>query len=249
MRRRRLSFEKWPAALYAIGDVHGCLLELLDIESQIVADSARYEGEKWIVMLGDYVDRGPQSAQVIDHLLQPSPAGFRRFCLVGNHETMMLEFLDGLLDLAWLDQGGLETLQSYGARFTDPAELAEAGPEATWPRIPVAHIRFLRELPICLTLPGWVFVHAGIRPGVTLEEQTDEDLVWIREPFLSAPLPGGLRVVHGHTPAREPIITPHRVCLDTQCFLTGRLTAARIAPEGEMVFLATNPRTINRGNR
>lgn len=240
MPRHRLQFEDWPPALYAVGDVHGCLAELLEIERGIVADAAGIAGKKWIVMLGDYVDRGPQSAQVIDHLLQPPPAGFERFCLVGNHEVMMLDFLDDPAEHAyWLDQGGLETLQSYGAR---PGGRDPTGPGASPHGIPAAHEQFLRELPVSLRLPGWLFVHAGVRPGIAIESQSEEDLVWIREPFLSLPPPGGIRVVHGHTPGPEPVVTPYRICLDTHCFLTGRLTALRLTRKGQPAFITTAPR-------
>ena len=231
---RRLYFDRWPEALYAIGDVHGCLPQLLDMERQIAADAAGVAGDKWIVMLGDYVDRGPQSAGVVAHLLRPPPAGFRRFCLRGNHEQMMLDFLDDPDEHAyWLLEGGLDTLQSY-AIGAGPALLADV--HQIGRHIPLDHLQFLRDLPLFLSLPGTAFVHAGIRPGRSLAEQTDEDLIWIREPFLSSELPGAPRVVHGHTPGPEPVVTPYRVCLDTRCYLTGRLTAARIAEAGEISF-------------
>lgn len=237
MARPRLTFERWPAAVYAVGDVHGCLSQLRAMERQIAADSATLPGDKWIVMLGDYVDRGPHSAQVVDHLLQAAPEGFERFCLAGNHEVMMLEFLDGLADPAyWLNQGGLETLRSYRAR----SAAGEAGPEPPRPDIPEAHTLFLRGLPISLSLPGWAFVHAGIRPGVALADQSEEDMAWIREPFLSSALPGAPRIVHGHTPHVDPVVTPYRICLDTGCFQSGRLTAARITQDGALTFLTAN---------
>lgn len=232
MPRTRLSFQTWPAAVYAIGDVHGCLPELIELERRIEADATGPDGEKWIVMLGDYVDRGPYSAQVIEHLLRPPSAGLRRFCLIGNHEQMMLDFLqDPLTHAYWLDEGGVETLRSYRL----PPFAAPQG------SIPGAHLQFLRELPISLSLPGWYFVHAGIRPGLSLAAQTDEDLIWIREPFLSARLPRGLRVVHGHTPGPVPVVTAYRICIDTQCFLSGRLTAARVTRNGAISFLAVSP--------
>jgi len=237
MPRRRLTFDRWPAAVYAVGDVHGCLPQLVDLERQIRADAGGFEGEKWIVTLGDHVDRGPYSAQVIEYLLHPPPASFRRFSLIGNHEQMMLDFLDDPATHAyWLDEGGIETLQSYGV---DPFSEARV----LWhlaEHIPEKHLQFLRDLPISLSLPNWYFVHAGIRPGLSLTAQIDEDLIWIREPFLSSPLRAGLRVIHGHTPGPQPVVTPHRICIDTQCFVTGRLSAARITPDGEVSFLSTS---------
>lgn len=233
MPRRRLSFASWPAVVYAIGDVHGCLSQLVELEAAIAADAARIEGKKWIVTLGDYVDRGPQSAQVIEHLLEPPLPGFTRFSLAGNHEQMMLDFLDDPVTHSyWLDEGGMETLQSY--RLPPFAEPLAPDDDL----IPAAHLEFLRGLPIILLLPGWLFVHAGIRPGLALAEQSDEDLLWIREPFLSLPVSEGLRVVHGHTPGGVPVETRHRICIDTQCFAGGRLTAVRITPDGATSFLS-----------
>jgi serine/threonine protein phosphatase 1 len=242
MFRRPLTFDGWPAVVYAIGDVHGCLPQLLELEQRIAADAASIEGEKWLVMLGDYIDRGPYSAQVIEHLLQPPPPGFMRWNLAGNHEQMMLDFLaDPAANAFWLDQGGAETLSSYGVagayRYLD-APLGNGFMALVAEQVPAAHIRFMRELVTGISLPGWFFVHAGIRPGAPLAAQTEEDLIWIREPFLHARLLKGLRVVHGHTPEREPVVTAHRIGIDTQCFATGRLTAVRVTEDGEVGFLS-----------
>src|SRR5215213_4442078 len=166
MGRTRLTFTDWPAAVYAIGDIHGCADELLALEDKIVEDSRSIDGEKWLVTIGDYIDRGPKSAAVIEHLMAPAPAGFRRFCLLGNHEQMMLEFRDDpLTNVHWLDEGGTATLASYGAVISDPQLVAGAlVRRQIEERIPVAHFEFLAGLPISLSLPGWLFVHAGGRP-------------------------------------------------------------------------------------
>lgn len=233
MARARLAFDAWPAAVYAVGDVHGCLAQLLALERQIFVDGGRIAGEKWIVMLGDYIDRGPNAAGVVSHLLTPVPEGWRRFCLLGNHEQMMLDFLgDADAFSFWLEEGGLSTLRSYTADPDDPE-----GGEVS---VPGAHLRFLVELPISLSLPGWLFVHAGIRPGVPLAAQTDEDMILIRRPFLDAMDLDGLRVVHGHTPGRAPVVTPARIGVDTHCFASGRLTAVRVLPDGATRFLAAS---------
>src|SRR6266566_5297782 len=92
--RTRLKFDEWPAAIYAIGDVHGCIDQLLALEQRIIDDGAGFAGEKWIVTLGDYIDRGPSSGAVLDHIASPPPAGFKRFALIGNHEQLLLDFLD-----------------------------------------------------------------------------------------------------------------------------------------------------------
>jgi serine/threonine protein phosphatase 1 len=238
----RLILEEWPAAVYAIGDVHGCLAELLMLEHAIVADGADLPGEKWIVTLGDHIDRGSDSAAVIEHLLGPPPPAFKRFALMGNHERMMLDFLEDPVESAsWLDQGGLETLQSYGIDVFDFDEdtVVDELTERLRAGVPAEHLHFMTTLPRLLSLPGWVFVHAGLRPGVPLDWQDDKDLIWIREPFLSAEPFEGFRVVHGHTPTDEPTVTEARIGLDTQCYATGRLTAVRVTPDGEIALLQT----------
>lgn len=237
--RARIVVDQRPALLYAIGDIHGCLSELIALEQRIVADAGPSTGEKWIVTLGDYVDRGPASAQVIDHLMAPPPDGFRRICLVGNHEQMLLDFIAApRRNAAWLDYGGRETAQSYGlSAAVNGASLAVVARDLRG-RLPPEHLDWLGQLPIALSVPGFTFVHAGIRPGVSFDQQSEEDLLWIREPFLDAPAsPDGTIVVHGHTPVVEPDRTAARIGIDTGCFATGRLTALRLDAGGEVSFL------------
>lgn len=242
MSRPRLAFHTWPAAVYAIGDVHGCLEQFLALEARIAEDARDFEGEKWLVTVGDHVDRGPRSADVISHVMGPAPASFRRFALIGNHEQMMLDFLGNPAAHAyWLDEGGMETLASYGIEIDyPPLRTSEALRRMLDERFPVDHRRFLEALPSWLSLPGWLFVHAGIRPGISLSMQSDDDLIWIRAPFLTSQLTGGLRVVHGHTPGRDIIATPHRICIDTHCFHTGRLSAVRVTPDGRTAFFSVD---------
>lgn len=240
--RARLAFDAWPAAVYAVGDVHGCYEALLDLERQIVADGTVIAGEKWIIMLGDYVDRGPSSSHVIDHLIAAPPAGFKRICLVGNHEELMLGFFgDPDLHAYWLDQGGADTLGSYGidALFDEAQAVPRSLLADIDAKVPPAHRDFLETLPILVQLPGWLLVHAGLRPDVPLDRQSDEDLVWIREPFLERGL-DGYRVVHGHTPSDEPEVKPFRIGIDTQCYATGRLTAVRLAEDGDPRFFTAH---------
>jgi serine/threonine protein phosphatase 1 len=230
------------STIYAIGDVHGCLDALLAIEDKIREEASSREGRKLIVMLGDYVDRGPKSAALLYHLTAAPPTGFDRICLRGNHDDAFLDYLEGDPAGDWfLDHGGEATLQSYGV---DP----EAhGPfrasnfalrQATRAAVPASHVEFLQTLPVLLTIGDDVFVHAGIRPGRPLVEQVDEDLLWIRRSFLD--LGPGLppRVFHGHTPMREAFVGPNRVSLDTHCYKSGRLTAARLS-DGVVDILST----------
>jgi serine/threonine protein phosphatase 1 len=236
MSRARLVFSSWPAAVYAIGDVHGCLPQLLALERQILADGEQIAGEKWIIPLGDYVDRGPDSAGVIEHLLQPLPEGWRRFPLVGNHELMMLGFLADPAEYDyWLPEGGVATLRSYGVAVPQGIAVDRVRPD-----VPLAHLEFIEGLAISLSLPGWYFVHAGIRPGIPLANQRDDDLTWIRWPFLDAAIHPGFRVVHGHTPSREQVVTPARIGIDTQCYATGTLTALRVLADGGIKFLSVS---------
>jgi serine/threonine protein phosphatase 1 len=242
MSRPRLAFHAWPAAVYAIGDVHGCLDQLVALEARIAEDGLNLEGEKWLVTVGDHVDRGPESEGVIAHVMGSAPEGFRRFALMGNHERMMLDFLGNpAAHVYWLDEGGAETLRSYGIELDyPPLRTSEALRLKLEERFPADHRAFLEALPSYLALPGWLFVHAGIRPGIPLSMQTDDDLIWIRAPFLTSQLTGGLRVVHGHTPGRDVVVTPHRICVDTTCFRTGKLSAVRVTPDGRTAFFSVD---------
>lgn len=239
-RPRLISTEK-PSVIYAIGDVHGCMAELTALELQIVEDAAPFTGEKWIVMLGDYVDRGPYSADVLDHLTASAPIGFKRICLVGNHETMMLKFLDDpALDCEWLQFGGEATLTSYGIDVMNFRRSPSATRRAILKSyIPSEHIEFMTQMPVLLALPGLNFVHAGLRPGLPLEQQVEQDLLWIREPFLSQSSSLVGRTIHGHTPVLEPVVIDNRVGIDTGAYASGILTAARVPRDGELSFLAT----------
>ncbi|MCW5954590.1 MAG: serine/threonine protein phosphatase [Propionibacteriaceae bacterium] len=242
MPRPRLAFHDWPAAVYAVGDVHGCLDQLVALEARIAEDALAFAGEKWLVTVGDHIDRGPQSAEVVAHVMGAAPAGFRRFALIGNHEQMLLDFLGNPAAHAyWLDQGGLDTLASYGVGLDyPPLRTSDALRRLLEERFPAEHRQFLETLPNCLALPGWLFVHAGIRPGIPLARQSDDDLIWIRAPFLTSQLTGGLCVVHGHTPSRDIVATPHRICVDTHCYHTGRLSAVRVTPDGRTAFLSVD---------
>lgn len=240
--RARLAAAEWPAVVYAIGDIHGCLDELRLLEKIIVEDAADVgDGERWLVTLGDYVDRGAYSAQVIGHLMSAPPDGFRRIALAGNHEQLLLDFLaDPIANAQWLEFGGMETARSYGMR-EQPADrgarraLTIASSLASL--IPNSHLEFLNALPVSLSLPGYQFVHAGLRPGIAMAEQSDEDLMWIRSPFLERVREADSVVVHGHTPVDAPVILPWRIGIDTGAFASGKLTAVRLQPSAAPRFL------------
>lgn len=233
-------FQHWPAAIYAIGDIHGCIGQLRALEDRIVQDGQGIAGEKWVVWLGDLVDRGPNSAAVLDRALTRLPPGFTRHCIAGNHDAMMLEFLknpDPKSD--WLGFGGLETLYSYGmSSSVFKGAGARQLRDIVQSHVPSEHIHLLERMPSWISVPGTVLVHAGIRRGVPMDQQREADLLWIRDEFFEAPNTDRLLVVHGHTPVDAPVITPDRICLDTGCYASGVLTAARLQPQKPPHILA-----------
>ena len=171
-RRARLRLDMSDIAAYAVGDVHGCIDELLSLERAIIADGKQLPDRKIIIMLGDYVDRGPASSQVIDHLIAPPPAGFERICLAGNHEIVMLDYIDGRLGLAdWMSMGAAATLLSYGIdldRLVQVYQSSRQIDEVIRKAIPASHVAFLRSLPILVEAQRFLFVHAGLRPEIDL---------------------------------------------------------------------------------
>jgi serine/threonine protein phosphatase 1 len=209
--------------VYAVGDVHGCLAKLRELHAVIAKDlAARPIEDALLIHLGDYVDRGPDSAGVIDLLARgPSIAGMRVINLMGNHENMMLAALAGHpqdAPLQWRRNGGVASLESWGIP-------ARNNPAAWRSLIPTRHLAFIGELQLSHREGGYLFVHAGVNPKRALGEQIAEDLMWIREPFLSWTGDLGAVVVHGHTPAGEPTIRPNRIGIDTGAVLGGRLTS------------------------
>lgn len=229
-RRERLDILNTPT--YVIGDVHGRYDLLSALERKIFTDAATLPGRKLIVMLGDYIDRGPASAQVVNRLMVPPPNGFDRICLTGNHEMAMLEYIDGDISLDdWVAIGGETTLKSYGV---DIHTLRRQYPQQkkldtfirTW--LPDDHINFLRSLPILVDTPEVLFVHAGIDPDRPIAEQADDDLVYIRSRFFDSAQPLPKLIIHGHTPVKDAEVDRLRLNLDTGAFRSGKLTAARL---------------------
>ena len=222
--------------LYAIGDVHGRLDLLEGLLAQIEADhAARGRGaQPVLVFLGDLIDRGPQSRQVVERVRNGALPGFRSIVLAGNHEEVLLRLLDGeqggLLQ-QWLGFGGTECLESYGV---DPQDLIARGETEAVRQlrrsIPFPDQLFLRELGDSFSFGDYLFVHAGIRPGIPLQHQSVLDLRWIRQPFLGDRRDHGVMVVHGHTISRNIEQLPNRIGIDTGAYHFGVLTA--LAVEG-----------------
>jgi serine/threonine protein phosphatase 1 len=232
-----IEFQQAPAALpdgvriYAVGDVHGCVDRLDRLHRRIATDLAKRPAEEpLLVHLGDLVDRGPDSAEVVERLAGGPPlAGLPTVNLMGNHDFMMLAAIATLEPGAvglWMSNGGVPALRSWG--------VPPATPPRDWAQyIPRRHLVFLRDLAPLHRVGPYMFVHAGVRPGVALDRQSREDLMWIREPFLSHSGELGAVVVHGHTPRQEPEIRPHRIGVDTGAVLGGALTCAVL--EGDRV--------------
>ncbi|EKV29545.1 Metallophosphoesterase [Caenispirillum salinarum AK4] len=229
--------------VYAVGDVHGRVDLLDDLHARIRADLARRPADRvQLVYLGDYVDRGPDSPAVIDRLLAPPPRGWQRICLGGNHEDMMVKALadpegEGPL---WLMNGGLATVRAY---MDEAGEAMGGDPVGGVTRLrtvlPAEHRAFLAGLRDTHRVGGYLFVHAGLRPGVPLEEQDPKEMRWIRRPFLNSDADFGAFVVHGHTITAKPEARRNRLGIDTGAFDSGVLTA--VALEGTTRrFLATD---------
>jgi serine/threonine protein phosphatase 1 len=221
----------------AIGDVHGRLDLLTALEARIVEYArTRPEPRRLLVYLGDYIDRGYQSRQVVDHLVRPPPAGFERVCLLGNHEEFLLRFVELPADgSAWLANGGRETLMSYGVNLPTGAMLPDDIARARGSllaQLPEVHLDFLRDLVAYHVEGDYLFVHAGVRPGRSLTDQRLDDLLWIREEFLDSNANHGYVVVHGHTVVDDPDIRPNRIGIDTGAYASGRLTALALAGAG-----------------
>ncbi|MDF2095502.1 metallophosphoesterase family protein [Aquibaculum arenosum] len=228
--------------LYAIGDIHGeaALLELL--LERIEADAAAHPATRHVLIyLGDYVDRGPASCEVLDRLVAGPPQGFEQVCLRGNHEEMMLGFLTGnpALGGLWLDYGGDETCRSYGV---DPEERPAALAEALRARLPESHRALLWRLALSHREDGYFFAHAGVRPGVPLARQQRDDLIWIRGLFHRSDADHGGVVVHGHSPVAAPENHHNRINVDTGAVYGNALTAVVLAGQ-ERAFLQVDARS------
>ncbi len=226
---------------YVIGDIHG-RSDLLDRMVDAIARDVQQSptAKNLTVTLGDYVDRGPDSRGVLDRLVRnPFPTDY--IAVKGNHEELFETFLTNPeTGPQWRRLGGLETLHSYKVPVT-PLMLGKGFNEAAQAlrqALPEAHAAFIRGLKLSLIVGGYFFCHAGVRPGVALEKQRAEDLLWIRDEFLSSKAPFGRIVVHGHTPTSSPEVLANRINIDTGAFATGRLTCLVIEDSG-LRFLST----------
>jgi len=222
--------------LYAIGDIHGCLEELgallESIEKDIAGVSNKDEKSQetpmpMLVFLGDYVDRGPDSKGVLDRLIALKNERPGTVFLKGNHEALMLDFLSDPDAMPhWLEWGGEETLESYGINKVLGISSEDLAAELS-EKMPAEHLSFLQSLALTHSEGDYFFVHAGVRPGVELTDQKEEDLLWIRKKFHNTP--ASLRpdkvIVHGHQPMKKPLDAGWRIAIDTGACWGGGLTA------------------------
>jgi serine/threonine protein phosphatase 1 len=229
--------------VYAVGDVHGRLDLLLQLERLIAEDLAGRGGRPVVCYLGDYIDRGPSSAEVIEHLRRLPADAPRRVFLKGNHEDMMLHFLEdpAVHGPKWFKWGARELVLSYGVEPPDDPATADwaALRDALAASLPPSHLQFLRSLRLGFAWRGWLFVHAGLHPDNPAEAQVERDLMWIREPFLSSARDFGLRIVHGHTVVDEVVVAANRIGLDTGAYRSDRLTALIAEADGRFSLLQT----------
>ncbi len=205
-------------SIYAIGDIHGCLDKLETLMSTIDVDVQRDQ----LVFLGDYIDRGPSSYEVVDYLMQIIRRMPATVFLKGNHEEMFTHYLSGMDRQLFVMNGGQATLESYMKNRT----------EADGSLIPSEHLRFFSSLRLYYQTDDYIFVHAGLRDNIPLESQKTEDLLWIRDAFIASEYDFGKRVIFGHTPFNTPLVQPNKIGVDTGAVYGNQLTCVKL-PETE----------------
>jgi serine/threonine protein phosphatase 1 len=219
--------------IYAVGDIHGRADLLARMRQLIAEDMVGQPIRATTVLLGDYVDRGSESPGVLQ-LLTGGAFPTSLVALKGNHEKMMLDFLNRRASgQDWVRNGGLETLHAYGVDCSAvrSGRGFDAAAATLRARLPVRHLAFLEALQLHFTCGDYFFCHAGVRPGRPLERQEERDLLWIRDEFLHSPASFGKVIVHGHTPREKPEVLDNRINVDTGAYISGRLTC--LVVEGE----------------
>ena len=217
--------------IYCVGDIHGRHDLLLELHNLIKEDALTYTGTKTLIYLGDYIDRGSESKQVIDCLLSTPFPDFKSVYLLGNHEQVLLQFLhndDPSLANDWFKFGGIATLISYGVEIRGiPTlkDIARIRAELS-DKIPITHLDFYKKLNLSYESGNYFFVHAGIKPKLRLEQQKPEDMLWIREEFLNSKHYHSKIIVHGHTVTPKPEHLSNRIGIDTGAYSSGKLTCA-----------------------
>lgn len=203
--------------IFAIADIHGCLDKLQRLIRDIKADPVN----DTLVFIGDYIDRADGSKEVVDYILRLEKTYQKMICLRGNHETMLLRYLQGVEEDIYLANGGLATLNAYGILRSD-------APRERKKKIPADHLRFFKSLLPYYETDQFIFVHAGLIPGIPLAEQSLYDLQWVRQTFIDSDYDFGKRVVFGHTHFSAPLITANKIGIDTGAVYGGRLTCVEL---------------------
>ncbi|WP_420004402.1 metallophosphoesterase [Arenibacterium sp. LLYu02] len=237
---RKLSLPQAPAYTYAVGDLHGRFDLYKKLEDHIITEHAKDSAPVLLVLLGDIIDRGPQSAELIEHLCAPPPKGLVRVALMGNHEEMFNRFLSAPeRSKDWISWGGEETLASYGI-YLDRSLPMEDALRRAWlsgsVNIPKAHRTFFETLPISLTLPDWFFCHASIDPAIALDAQPKSELLWGNPSRLQGRTLEKV-IVHGHVIVETPRLEDWEVNLDTGAYKTGCLSAICLRPDAAPTLL------------
>ena len=219
--------------IFAIGDIHGCKDQLDKVHKKIEIATNTNRGKKLIIYLGDYIDRGPNVKRTIDTLINFNLPNVEKIFLLGNHEQMLLDVLEGKNNSLynWISNSGLETIESYGG---DLSKYIDQNLELTFEKkiktkikkfLPKAHLKFFKNLKLYHVWNNYLFVHAGINPSLTIENQIKKTLIWTREKNFFDPLMTYSKiVVHGHTPVNNVEFNPYRINIDTGCFRTGKLS-------------------------
>ena len=226
--------------IYCIGDVHGRDDLLLEIHEKINEDAGDFSGQIVIVYIGDFVDRGMYSKEVVEILIGHPFPDFDCIYLRGNHEQTLLDFLqEASVGPAWLSFGGQATLASYGAAVTKIPTRREEFVEiqrSLREKLPRSHLEFINKTKLSYTAGSYFFVHAGVNPKYSLARQQPEDLMWIRDQFISSNKHYEKIIVHGHTVTDEPELLPNRIGIDTGAYASGRLTCLVLQGEQQRVF-------------
>jgi serine/threonine protein phosphatase 1 len=203
--------------IFAIGDMHGCLDKLKELMNKIGIDKQN----DTLVLIGDYIDRGESCREVVDYVIRLKDEFKKTICLLGNHEQMLMRFLDGVDEEIYLNNGGRMTLRSYGILLSDDIQERKL-------KIPAEHRQFFESLLPYYETDNYIFVHAGLKPGFPLKEQSLEDILWIRYEFIETKDDFGKIVVFGHTPLFSPLINKNMIGIDTGAVYGGKLTCVEL---------------------
>jgi len=203
--------------IFAIGDIHGCLDKLQRLIQDIAADPVN----DTLVFIGDYIDRASGGRDVVDYVLGLKKNYQKVICLCGNHESMLIRYLEGLDENMYLQNGGMMTLNTYGIFRSDAPRERKA-------KIPADHLRFFESLLPYYETDQFIFVHAGLLPGIPLTGQTAHDLQWIRQEFIDSDYDFRKRIVFGHTHVSAPLVTANKIGIDTGAVYGGRLTCVEL---------------------